>query len=103
VAGSAARGDHVARAHLDALDPDLLGAVEAERVQHLEDVDELVAEAVLERRALAVDPARHEEDLLVLHVHALDRADPSGKSKTSGSENGGVVRHSPVLARSPAG
>src|SRR6478735_11330435 len=48
------RGDDVARRHLDPLDPHLLGAVEAEGVQHLEDVDELVTEAVLERRALAV-------------------------------------------------
>ena len=28
---------------------------------------------------------------------------PSGKSKTSGSLNGGVVNHSAVLPRSPAG
>ena len=43
------------------------------RLQHL---DELVAEPVLEGDALAVDPARHEQHLLVLDVHALDRADP---------------------------
>ena len=39
----------------------------------------------------AVDPARHEQHLLVLDVHALDRADPSGKTNVSGSENGSVV------------
>ena len=53
--------------------------VRVKGVQHLEDVDELVAEAVLERRPLAVDPARHEEHLLVLHVDALDRADALGE------------------------
>ncbi len=31
----------------------------------------------------------------MLDVDALDRPDASGKSKTSGSENGGVVCHSP--------
>ena len=41
-----------------------------QRPQH---ADELVAEAVLERHAPAVDPARDEHDLLVLDVHALDR------------------------------
>ncbi len=44
-----------------------------ERLQHL---DELVAEPVLERHPPAVDPARDEQHLLVLDVHALDRADP---------------------------
>ena len=39
---------------------------------------------------LHVDPARHQQHLLVLHVHALDRADALGKSKTSGSEKGSV-------------
>jgi hypothetical protein len=32
-----------------------------------------------ERDALAVDPARDQHDLLVLDVHALDRADPLGE------------------------
>ena len=36
-------------------------------------------EAVLERHTLAVDPARHEQDLLVLDVDALDRADALGE------------------------
>ena len=47
-----------------------------QRLQHL---DELVAEPVLERDAPAVDPARDEHDLLVLDVHALDRADALGE------------------------
>ena len=47
-----------------------------QRLQHL---DELVAEAVLERYAAAVDPARHEQHLLVLDVDALDQADPLGE------------------------
>ena len=42
----------------------------------LEHVDELVAEAVLEGHPLRLDPARDEEDLLVLDVDALDRPDP---------------------------
>ena len=43
-----------------------------ERPQH---VDELLPEPVLERHALAVDPPRDQQHLLVLDVHALDRAD----------------------------
>ena len=43
-----------------------------ERPQH---VDELLAEPVLEGDAPAVDPARHEQHLLVLDVDALDGAD----------------------------
>ena len=71
-----AGGHDVARRDRHALDRHRLGAVEAERVQHLEDVDELVAQAVLEGDPLGLDPARDQEHLLVLHVHALDRADP---------------------------
>ena len=48
-------------------------------MQRLEHADELVAEPVLERDAVAVDHARHEQHLLVLDVHALDRADPLGE------------------------
>ena len=44
-------------------------------MQRLEDVDELGAEPVLEGHAVAVDLARHEHDLLVLDVDALDHAD----------------------------
>ena len=47
-----------------------------QRAQH---VDELVAEAVLERDPLAVDPARDQHDLLVLDVDALDRPDALGE------------------------
>src|SRR4029453_8633894 len=67
--------DDVARSDLDTLDRDLLLRVEAELVQGLEHLDELAAEPVLERDALALDPARHEEHLLVLDVHAFDRPD----------------------------
>ena len=45
-------------------------------MQRLEHVDELVAEAVLERDPPGVDPARDQQHLLVLDVDALDRPDP---------------------------
>ena len=44
-------------------------------MQRLQHPDELLAQAVLERDPLGVDPARDEEDLLVLDVDALDGAD----------------------------
>ena len=72
-------GDDVPRRDLDVPDTHLLGRVEPELVQRLEDADELVAEAVLERDALAVDPTRDEQHLLVLDVDALDRPDPFGE------------------------
>src|SRR5262249_60990032 len=52
---------------------------EPEQVQCLQHVDELVTEPVLERHPAAVDPARDEEDLLVLDVDALDRPDSLGE------------------------
>ena len=70
------RGQHVARRHLDALHGDGIGPVHAERVDRLELVDEVVAERVLEGRAVRLDPARDEDHLLVLHVDALDGTDP---------------------------
>ena len=48
-------------------------------MQHLQDVDELITEAVLERRTLALDPAWHQQHLFVLHVDALHRADALGE------------------------
>ena len=72
--GSTARDD-VARRHLCATHGDGLGRVEAELVQRLQHLDELAAEAVLERDALALHPARDQHDLLVLHVDAFDRTD----------------------------
>ena len=45
-------------------------------LQHL---DELVAQAVLEGDPLGVDPARHQQHLFVLDVHALDRPDALGE------------------------
>ena len=56
-----------------------------ERHEHL---DELVAEAVLEGHAPAVDPARHEQHLLVLDVDALHRADPLGEVEDLGLGEG---------------
>ena len=44
-------------------------------MQRLQHVDELLAEPVLEVDPPAVDPARDQQHLLVLDVHALDRAD----------------------------
>ena len=64
-------GDHVARGDLDAAHAHAFHPVEPELVQRLEHLDELVAEPVLERHPPAVDPAWHEEDLLVLDVHAF--------------------------------
>jgi hypothetical protein len=45
-------------------------------VQRLQHADELLAEAVLEGDPLGLDPPRDQQHLLVLHVHALHRADP---------------------------
>ena len=53
-------------------------------MQHLEHLDELVAEAVLERDPVAVDPAGDEQHLLVLDVDALDRADALGEHEGLG-------------------
>ena len=69
-------GDDVARRDLDAAHVHRLRRVEPELVQRLQHVDELLAEPVLEVDPAAVDPARDQQHLLVLDVHALDRADP---------------------------
>jgi len=52
------------------------GRVQPELVQRLQDVDELVAEPVLERHTPAVDPPRDQQDLVMLDVDAIDRTDP---------------------------
>ena len=52
-----------------------------ERLEHL---DELLAEAVLERHALAGDLAWDQHDLLVLDVDAFDRADALGEHEHLG-------------------
>ena len=66
-----------------------VGRHEVELLQRLEHVDELVAEAVLERHPLDVDPARDQDHLFVLDVDALAAAPmPSGNVKISGSLNG---------------
>ena len=85
------RRDHVARCDLDAAYGDRLLRVEPELVQRLQHVDELLAEPVLEGDALAVDPARHEHDLLVLDVDALDRADSLREVEHLRLANGSVV------------
>ena len=63
------------RADDDALDVDGGDAVEAQHLDDLDDVDERFTEPVLERHPLAAHPARDHHDLIVLDVHALDRAD----------------------------
>jgi hypothetical protein len=61
--------------------------------------DELVAQAVLERRPLRLGPARNEEDLLVLDVDALDGPDPPGEVEHLGL---GERRHrEPAAVRLP--
>jgi hypothetical protein len=63
-------------------DIDAIGAVQAQCVNRLELVDEVRTERVLERDALhAAEPARDQEHLLVLDVHAFDRTDPLRKRK----------------------
>ena len=52
-----------------------VGAVQAQQVQGAQHVDELLAEAVLEGDPARIDRSRHQEHLLVLHVHALQRTD----------------------------
>jgi hypothetical protein len=48
-------------------------------MQGLEHTDELVSQAILESSPLAFNPARHEQDLFMLHVHDLNLADPIRK------------------------
>ena len=50
----------------------------------LQHVDELVAEAVLERDPADVDPARHQQHLFVLDVDAAERADALGEVERLG-------------------
>ena len=57
-------------------------------MQGLEHLDELIAQAILERHALAVDPARHEQDFLVLDVDALDRPDAVGEFEDLSAREG---------------
>ena len=81
-------GDHIARRDPGVADLHRGGLVQTQLVQGLENADELVAQAVLEGDPAAVDPAWHQEDLLVLHVHALDRADARGKVEDLGLAEG---------------
>ncbi len=66
------RRDDVTRSDVDPAHVHGLGRIEPELVEGLQNVDELLAQPVLERGALAVDPARHQHDLFVLDVHALE-------------------------------
>ncbi len=87
-------GDDVPRRDLDSADGDLGRRIEPQQVNRLQHCDELVTEAVLERHPVGVDPARHEDDLLVLDVHALDRADAGRELEHLGLAEG--------LGREPA-
>src|SRR5436190_4954810 len=78
------RGDHIARRDLDVSDAERLRRIEAEQMQRTQHVDELVAEAVLERHAAAIHFARDEHHLLVLDVDAFDRADSLRKVEDLG-------------------
>jgi hypothetical protein len=91
VAGSGRTCGHdVARATPHALDRDRVGAVEPEGVQRASGSMIIsLAQAVLEGDLLGVDPARHEQHFFVLDVTHSTGPMPSGKSKTSGSLNGG--------------
>ena len=103
-----ARRHHVAGRDLHALDRHRLGRVEAERVQGAEDADHLLAQAVLEGDPVGLDPARHEEHLLVLDVHALDGPDALGEVEHLGLGEGRQReearppgRHRPAPAPTP--
>ena len=61
-------------ANVDRLDP-----IQAEFVQRLQDVDELLPQSVLEGHAVDIDPARDEQHLFVFDVHALHGTDSLGK------------------------
>src|SRR5205823_4986820 len=63
---------------------DRIRRVEPELVQRLQDVDEFVAEPVLERHTAAVDPPRDQQDLLMLDVDAIERTDPLGERERLG-------------------
>ena len=80
--------------------------------ERLEHVDELVAEAVLEGHPPGLDPARDEQDLLVLDVDALDRPDALGEVERLGlaerrgrepaavrSQMTGGLRHSSIVVQ----
>ncbi len=76
--------DQVAWRDLDAANHDRLGRVEPELVQRGQHLEELVAEAVLERDSVDVDPARHQQHLFVLDVDALQLADALGEREQLG-------------------
>ena len=81
-------------------------------MERLQDLDELVAEPVLEGDALGFDPARDEQDLLVLDVDALDGPDALGEVEDLGLAEGlgrvpaavaskitGGLRHSSIVVQ----
>ncbi len=69
-------GDHVAGRDLRATHRHRLGRVQAKLVQRAENLDELLAEPVLEGDPPALHPAGDQHHLLVLDVHALHLPDP---------------------------
>jgi hypothetical protein len=93
-----AGGDDVAWGHLrPARDGHLVRAVEAELVQRFQGLDEVVTEPVLERDPPGVHPARDQQNLLVLDVDALDRADALGEVEDLGLAEGCRGEPAPAL------
>ena len=70
-----AGGHHVARRDLRTLHVDLFLVVEAEHVESFQHADKLVAESILEGGALRLDPARNQQNFLMLHVDHFHGAD----------------------------
>ena len=77
-------GDDVPRSNTGTAHGDVARRIEPEHVERLEDLNEFVAEAVLEGNPAGIDPPWDEEDLLVFHVHAFDRPDAGGEDERLG-------------------
>jgi hypothetical protein len=65
------RGDDIPWRYVHIADTHLLCRVQPEKMKRFEDLDELCAEPVLERHPSHIDPARDEDDFLVLYVDGL--------------------------------
>ena len=72
---------HIPWRDLHTFDIDLFLAIQPEHMQRLEHIDELLAKPVFERHPPGFDPARHKQDLLMLHVDHVQGTDPLGKFK----------------------
>jgi hypothetical protein len=83
-----AGGDDVPRGDLNSAHADLVDAIETELVERLQDADEFVAQTVLEGDPPGLDPARDEQHLFVLDVHALDGSDALRKIERLGLAEG---------------